>query len=340
MEQKTGLASFMIYSGHIAANAFKLATVERASTVFQTQNFNPRMVPLNIKYENFSQLMAYTVKNEGFGGIFRGVRATVIINILNGQLEKLINDPLSKLLGVDLTDDEADAQDLSSNVTNFSDGSSQNKTKEIAKNDQRKMSVIQKIFRKALGGTLVTGAGLLLLYALEYARIRVSADIVTDGHRYFSNTFLCIKKTVLSSGFFSLYTGYGMTLLGLFSYKFVDFGVKNAIKDHRQNASSRISRFFCKHLPGFLASLVVYPIYTVRNTMILQVGNPTHGIYFQNAAMCVKKIFTKFGLSGFYGGFWLSALFGILYREVLYTREKIIDQGKENAQNNQIATSN
>jgi hypothetical protein len=67
------------------------------------------MVPLNIKYENFSQLMAYTVKNEGFGGIFRGVRATVIINILNGQLEKLINDPLSKLLGVDLTDDEADA---------------------------------------------------------------------------------------------------------------------------------------------------------------------------------------------------------------------------------------
>ena len=51
--EKPGIASFLINCGYIAVNAFKLATVERASTVFQTQNFNPRMVPLGIKYGSF-----------------------------------------------------------------------------------------------------------------------------------------------------------------------------------------------------------------------------------------------------------------------------------------------
>lgn len=325
--QKPSIANFLIYSGYTAANAFKLATVERASTVFQTQNFNPRMVPCGIKYESFSDLMAYTVKCEGFGGIFRGVRATVLINIINGQLEKVLSKPLSELLGVDLSED-TDVYDLGTKVGQGVD-EEENEAKEEG-------SVVKRIFKKALGTTLVTGAGLLLLYALEYSRIRVSADIVTDGHRYFSNTFLCIKKTVQSSGFFSLYTGYGVTLLGLFGYKFTDLSVKQIMKRQREHAEGRISRFICKHLPGFIASAMVYPVYAVRNTMILQVGNPAHGFYFQNAAMCVKKIFSKYSIAGFYGGFWLSALFGILYREVLYTREKIIESSIKNKNSNKL----
>ena len=327
MDQKPGFSNFLIYSGYTAANAFKLATVERASTVFQTQNFNPRMIPLGIKYESFGELMAYTVRCEGFGGIFRGVRATVIINILNGKLEKLLNKPLGELLEVDLTEDHE------------SDLGLYTKNNQIeVKSDTNNLTFSQKmklIAKKALGCTLVTGTGLLLLYALEYARIRVSADIVTDGHRYFSNTFLCIKKTIQSSGFFSLYTGYGVTLLGLFSYKITDLGIKSIMQEQRRNAEGRVNRFVCKHLPGFLASALVYPIYTVRNTMILQVGNPAHGIYFRNAAVCLKKIYEKFGLPGFYGGFWLSALFGILYRELLYTRERIIDSVENERPKNQ-----
>jgi Mitochondrial carrier protein len=115
-----------------------------------------------------------------------------------------------------------------------------------------------------------------------------------------------------------------MTLIGLFGYKFTDLSVKQLMANQTKKAGGRLMRFFCKNFPCVIASVISYPIFTVRNTMILQVGNPSHGFYFQNALMCIKKIFEKYGTKGFYGGFWLSLTFGIIYREVLFTREKII----------------
>ena len=186
------------------------------------------MVPLGIKYDNFSDIINYTVKSEGFGGIFRGVRATVVINILNGQLEKLLKEPLSKLLGVDLSE-ESDLGDLDAKIKNDSELIEPKEDEQIEAADS--ISIAKDLFKKALGATLMTGAGLFLLYSMEYARIRVQGDIVTDGHRYFSNTFETIKKTVQSSGFLSLYTGYGITLLGLFGYKITDYSIKALIKE-------------------------------------------------------------------------------------------------------------
>ena len=58
-------------------------------------------------------------------------------------------------------------------------------------------------------------------------------------------------------------------------------------------------------------------------------GNPLHGFYFKNALVCLKKIYKNYGLSGFYGGFLLSVIFGVVYRELLFTRENLILKSKE-----------
>ena len=329
---RPGVTNFLINCGYIAVNAFKLATVERASTVFQTQNFNPRMVPLGIKYDNFSEVMQYTVRHEGFGGVFRGVRATVLMNIINGQFEKFISQPVSRYLGVDLDSDKHIEDlliepDLLHHDEQYTDGADETIEKKAA------TSHSMLILKTVLGKTIVTGTGLLLLYALEFSRIKVQTDIVTDGHRYYSNIFLCIKKTIQNSGFFALYTGMGITILGLFGYKFSELWLHHLMRDERKQSKGRISRFICKHLPGLIASWLVYPLFTVRNTMILQVGTQSDRFYFDNAADCLIRIVKKYGIQGLYGGFWLSALFGIIYRELLFTREKIIQKGeKKNTQ--------
>lgn len=335
--EKPGPTKFLINCGYIAVNAFKLATVERASTVFQTQNFNPRMVPLGIKYDSFSEVMQYTVRHEGFGGVFRGVRATVMMNIINGQLEKIISEPLSRYLGVDL-DSQSHIEDLLLEPDLLHHGEPINSDSDsgVRLREKDQGSSAMQIFKTALGKTIVTGTGLLLLYALEFSRIKVQTDIVTDGHRYYSNIFLCIKKTVQNSGFFALYTGMGITILGLFGYKFSELWLHHLMQGERKQSKGRLSRFICKHLPGLLASWLVYPLFTVRNTMILQVGTQSDRFYFDNARDCLSRIVAKYGFAGLYGGFWLSALFGIVYRELLFTREKIIKKSQGRSSPSQL----
>ena len=217
------------------------------------------------------------------------------MNIINGQLEKIISAPLSKFLGVDLTEDKHIEDllletDLLHHNLEYSDIGWK-----LTVSNQSKDSTGMLILKNALGKTIVTSAGLLLLYALEFARIKVQTDIVTDGHRYYSNTFLCIKKTIQSSGFLSLYTGLGITILGLFGYKLTDLWIQHCLRDHRKQSKGIVSRFLCKHAPGFIASALVYPLFTVRNTMIMQVGTQSDRFFFENAAHCLTLIIKKYG---------------------------------------------
>jgi len=48
------------------------------------------MLPDSIKFQGISDVLSYAVEREGFGGIVRGVRASVIINIFSSPLENIL----------------------------------------------------------------------------------------------------------------------------------------------------------------------------------------------------------------------------------------------------------
>merc|ERR1711871_1351981 len=75
----------------------------------------------------------------------------------------------------------------------------------------------------ASGG--LAGAGsLTIVYPLDYARTRLASD-VGSGKRAFEGLGDCLMKTMNSGGFFSMYAGFGVSVVGIVAYRGPYFGV-------------------------------------------------------------------------------------------------------------------
>merc|ERR1712134_89853 len=68
-------------------------------------------------------------------------------------------------------------------------------------------------------GGLAAAGSLSIVYPLDYARTRLASD-VGSGKKTFSGLGDCLKKTATGpGGFFSLYAGFGVSLMGIIPYR-------------------------------------------------------------------------------------------------------------------------
>ena len=74
------------------------------------------------------------------------------------------------------------------------------------------------------GGTAGT-IGLLFVYPLDFARTRLAADIGKEANqRQFTGLVDCCGKIFKSDGITGLYQGFGISVVGIFTYRALYFG--------------------------------------------------------------------------------------------------------------------
>merc|ERR1711879_764764 len=73
-------------------------------------------------------------------------------------------------------------------------------------------------------GGLAAAGSLTIVYPLDYARTRLASD-VGSGKKTFNGLGDCLKKTATGpGGFFSLYAGFGVSLMGIIPYRGFQLG--------------------------------------------------------------------------------------------------------------------
>merc|ERR1711979_145776 len=73
------------------------------------------------------------------------------------------------------------------------------------------------------------GGSLTIVYPLDYARTRLASD-VGSGKKSFSGLGDCIVKTVKGpGGFLALYTGFGVSVVGIVGYRGLQLGCFDTI---------------------------------------------------------------------------------------------------------------
>merc|ERR1711924_218750 len=84
-------------------------------------------------------------------------------------------------------------------------------------------------FMQFFGANLVSGGlaaagSLTIVYPLDYSRTRLASD-VGSGKKTFSGLFDCMKKTAAGpGGFGALYTGFGVSVIGIVGYRGLQLG--------------------------------------------------------------------------------------------------------------------
>merc|ERR1712108_19879 len=80
----------------------------------------------------------------------------------------------------------------------------------------------------ASGGMAAAGS-LTIVYPLDYARTRLASD-VGSGKKSFSGLGDCIVKTMKGpGGFLALYTGFGVSVVGIVGYRGLQLGTFDTI---------------------------------------------------------------------------------------------------------------
>lgn len=169
-------------------------------------------------------------------------------------------------------------------------------------------------FAKFFGANLVSGglaaaASMTIVYPLDYARTRLASD-VGSGKKTFSGLGDCMVKTVKGpGGFGALYTGFGVSVVGIVGYRGLQLGCFDTItglnpwkKD--KGILGAASTFAAAQTAITIGAGATYPFDTVRRRLQMQSEKPVEEHLYKGTMDCFKKIAAEEGLmKGLYKGF-------------------------------------
>merc|ERR1712038_1674765 len=169
-------------------------------------------------------------------------------------------------------------------------------------------------FGKFFGANLVSGGmaaagGLTIVYPLDYARTRLASD-VGSGKKSFTGLGDCIKKTAAGPGGpLALYTGFGVSVVGIVGYRGLQLGTIDTItglnpwkKD--KGIMGAVSTFAAAQTAITIGAGATYPFDTVRRRLQMQSEKPVEQHIYKGTMDCFKKIAAEEGMAkGLYKGF-------------------------------------
>merc|ERR1712190_512528 len=160
-----------------------------------------------------------------------------------------------------------------------------------------------------MGGGLAAAGSLTIVYPLDYARTRLASD-VGSGKKSFSGLGDCIKKTMAGpGGFLALYTGFGVSVVGIIGYRGLQLGTFDTItginpwkKD--KGIMGAVSSFVAAQTAITFGAGATYPFDTVRRRMQMQSEKPAEEHIYKGTMHCFQTIAAEEGLAaGLYKGF-------------------------------------
>lgn len=135
--------------------------------------------------------------------------------------------------------------------------------------------------RSLLSGGLAGSFSLIFVYPLDFARTRLGADIGrAESERQFKGLFDCCKKIVAKDGVPGLYQGFGVSVVGIFTYRAFYFGGYDAGKQfiwgsaEDQKKSPFLARFAFAQFVTSTSETLAYPLDTIRRRLMMESGKP------------------------------------------------------------------
>merc|ERR1712130_532245 len=191
-------------------------------------------------------------------------------------------------------------------------------------------------FGKFFGANLVSGglaaaSSLCIVYPLDYARTRLASD-VGSGKKSFSGLGDCIMKTMKGpGGFLALYTGFGVSVVGIVGYRGLQLGCFDTITGLNPYKSDKgvlgaVTTFAAAQTAITIGAGATYPFDTVRRRLQMQSEKPVEEYIYKGTMDCFSKIANEEGLvQGLYKGFVANIVrsVGGALVLVLYDRGKI-----------------
>jgi len=168
-------------------------------------------------------------------------------------------------------------------------------------------------FAQFFGANLVSGGlaaagSMTIVYPLDYSRTRLASD-VGSGKKTFSGLWDCMSKTASHGGFLALYTGFGVSVVGIVGYRGIQLGTFDTITGINPYSKDKgllgaVSTFVAAQTAITFGAGATYPFDTVRRRMQMQAEKPPEEHIYKGTGDCFKRIAAEEGLAaGLYKGF-------------------------------------
>merc|ERR1719277_1851218 len=176
-------------------------------------------------------------------------------------------------------------------------------------------------------GAAAGGATNTIVYPLIYVRTILGADLGKE--KKYNGMLDCLKKTVQSNGFFSLYNGIGPSTIGIVVYRGAQFGLQDILKSFNPyqkdfTAIGLASKFAVAQIAVSASGVIAYPFDTMQRRLQIEASKPKDQQMYSGMADCFGKILKTEGPGGFFKGALANVLRGtgaalvlVIYDEIL-----------------------
>lgn len=265
-------------SGAVAKTA--TAPIERVKLVIQTQDANPRIKSGEVpRYTGIVNCFTRVASEQGIAAFWRGNFTNVIRYFPTQAFNFAFKDTIKALF-----------------------------PRYSSKTDFGKFFLVNM----ASGG--LAGAGsLCIVYPLDYARTRLASD-VGSGQKTFNGLADCLVKTAKGpGGFFSMYNGFGVSVVGIIPYRGVYFGMYDSLLGinpfkNEKGFINIMSKFAIAQVTAITAGYASYPFDTVRRRLQMQSEKPKDQWLYKGSMDCLAKIMKEEGTTALFKGAGANAL--------------------------------
>ncbi|XP_042495551.1 ADP,ATP carrier protein 1, mitochondrial [Macadamia integrifolia] len=299
-----GAGAFVIdfLMGGVSAAVSKTAAapIERVKLLIQNQDEMIKAGRLSEPYKGIGECFGRTIKEEGFGSLWRGNTANVIRYFPTQALNFAFKDYFKRMF----------------NFRKDRDG-----------------------YWKWFAGNLASGgaagaSSLFFVYSLDYARTRLANDAKAakgGGERQFNGMIDVYRKTLKSDGIAGLYRGFNISCVGIIVYRGLYFGMYDSLKPVLLVGKLQDS-FFASFALGWVitngAGLASYPIDTVRRRMMMTSGE---AVKYSSSMDAFSQILKNEGAKSLFKGAGANILRAVAGAGVLagYDKLQVLVFGKK-----------
>merc|ERR1711988_259009 len=123
----------------------------------------------------------------------------------------------------------------------------------------------------------------------------------------------CLSKTISGGGFFSMYNGFGVSVVGIIAYRGPYVGVYDTLKEKNPYKKDKgfvglFSKFCIAQFTAIVAGFISYPFDTVRRRLQMQSDKPKEEWLYTGTADCAVKIVKDEGIGAMFKGFAANVL--------------------------------
>lgn len=257
------LFDFML--GGVSAGVSKtlVAPIERVKLLLQLQDAKKGMEDASKKYKGIVDCFVRVNNDQGFGSFWRGNLSNVVRYFPTQALNFAFKDTIKR---------------------------------QFPRYDP-KTHFFKSLFTNCASGGLAGSLSLLVVYPLDFIRTRLATDTgKSEADREFKGMADVFQKILKSDGLVGMYRGFGISVVGIFIYRALYFGMFDTGKDTLfadfRNASVLLTWAFAQCVTVF-AGIMSYPLDTVRRRMMMQSGRADK--MYNSTVDCFGKIFKNEG---------------------------------------------